>query len=299
MNTQEKSPEISNGHTTALFWEYDSRVARRWNLDPRPVTSISPYNTFQGNPIANSDPKGDTIIVPTDTRGHSEIEIESRISHLIEDSEAFETMYNFLENSSEDYTIRVLYGREAKKYLGNANAVYDRNIRTITLRASWGKSTFVEEFAHAFQHANRDKFESNAMDMLTLVRANKEDLDIQERFKTISQYTSSIPSGNSFIEVEAKLIRRFVYTQARVSSPTRNTWLPPEGSEGGVAIQNYLDSHHLEGMTRILTAEQVQDFHLLQINFQNYYEDSGAGSGYTTGAREIKPLSYNSLFDNN
>ncbi len=61
-NGQEKSPEISNGHTTAQFWEYESRIARRWNTDPRPVTSISPYNVFQGNPIRNSDPKGDTII---------------------------------------------------------------------------------------------------------------------------------------------------------------------------------------------------------------------------------------------
>lgn len=63
-NTQEKSPEISNGHTTALFWEYDSRSARRWNVDPRPNPSISPYNVFGGNPIYNTDPLGDTLREP-------------------------------------------------------------------------------------------------------------------------------------------------------------------------------------------------------------------------------------------
>ena len=62
-NGQEKSPEISNGHTTALFWEYDSRIAKRWNVDPRPVVSISPYAVMQGNPILFSDPLGDTAIL--------------------------------------------------------------------------------------------------------------------------------------------------------------------------------------------------------------------------------------------
>lgn len=61
-NGQLKSLELSGGNTTALFWEYDARVARRWNLDPKPVTSISSYVTFQGNPILNYDPLGDTII---------------------------------------------------------------------------------------------------------------------------------------------------------------------------------------------------------------------------------------------
>lgn len=61
MNGQEKSPEISEGHATALFWEYDGRLTKRWNLDPRPNVSISPYATFGGNPILVADPKGDTI----------------------------------------------------------------------------------------------------------------------------------------------------------------------------------------------------------------------------------------------
>lgn len=33
----------------------DSRIAHRWNLDPRPVTSFSPYSVFGGNPIVSTD----------------------------------------------------------------------------------------------------------------------------------------------------------------------------------------------------------------------------------------------------
>jgi len=47
---------------TAEFWQYDSRLGRRWNRDPKPNPSISEYATFAGNPIIYSDAKGDTAI---------------------------------------------------------------------------------------------------------------------------------------------------------------------------------------------------------------------------------------------
>lgn len=63
-NGQEKSTEIdANGNSmTAEFWQYDARIGRRWNTDPRPNVSLSPYNTFGGNPIWMCDPYGDTTI---------------------------------------------------------------------------------------------------------------------------------------------------------------------------------------------------------------------------------------------
>lgn len=63
-NGQEKSTEIDGSENlyTAQFWEYDSRIGRRWNLDPRLVIGISPYSTFLNNPIIFSDLLGDTTI---------------------------------------------------------------------------------------------------------------------------------------------------------------------------------------------------------------------------------------------
>jgi hypothetical protein len=62
-NGQEKDNEITNDgeHNTALFWEYDSRLARRWNLDPKPSLSIGTYSTFSNNPLFYIDPLGDVV----------------------------------------------------------------------------------------------------------------------------------------------------------------------------------------------------------------------------------------------
>jgi hypothetical protein len=58
-NGQEKSDEIFEGSTTALFWQYDSRLGRRWNLDPKPTIGISDYAVNGNNPIIFIDPLGD------------------------------------------------------------------------------------------------------------------------------------------------------------------------------------------------------------------------------------------------
>jgi RHS repeat-associated protein len=61
-NGQEKDDEISGeGNSyTAEFWQYDPRVARRWNIDPVVVHWESSYAVFRNNPIAYSDPNGDS-----------------------------------------------------------------------------------------------------------------------------------------------------------------------------------------------------------------------------------------------
>jgi RHS repeat-associated protein len=65
-NGQEKVDEISGSgnHYTAPYWEYDPRLARRWNQDPVFKEHESPYATFANNPIWFSDPDGaDTLIL--------------------------------------------------------------------------------------------------------------------------------------------------------------------------------------------------------------------------------------------
>ena len=60
-NGQMKMDEIvGNGnHTTAMYWEYDTRLGRRWNLDPKYNASESRYSVNGNNPIIYLDPNGD------------------------------------------------------------------------------------------------------------------------------------------------------------------------------------------------------------------------------------------------
>jgi hypothetical protein len=64
INGQEKVDEISGAgnHTTALYWEYDTRLGRRWNRDPKPNPSISVYACFNNNPIWGTDVLGDSSV---------------------------------------------------------------------------------------------------------------------------------------------------------------------------------------------------------------------------------------------
>lgn len=61
-NGQERKDDYKGigNHNHALYWEYDTRMGRRWNTDPRPIVGISGYSTFNNAPIWTSDHNGDT-----------------------------------------------------------------------------------------------------------------------------------------------------------------------------------------------------------------------------------------------
>ncbi len=63
-NGQEKDDEIAGaGNTmTAMFWEYDARLGRRWNRDPKGLFWESPYVCFSNSPIQMIDPNGDEVV---------------------------------------------------------------------------------------------------------------------------------------------------------------------------------------------------------------------------------------------
>ena len=63
-NGQEADDEIyGNGNSyTAEFWQYDARLGRRWNVDPKGRPWESHYASFANNPIIMIDPGGDSTV---------------------------------------------------------------------------------------------------------------------------------------------------------------------------------------------------------------------------------------------
>ncbi len=64
-NGQMKDNEIAGigNHNTAKFWEYDTRLGRRWDIDPDIIKYpwLTPYMTNDNNPIMYNDVDGDVF----------------------------------------------------------------------------------------------------------------------------------------------------------------------------------------------------------------------------------------------
>jgi len=75
-NGQEKDNEIAGigNSNTAQFWQYDTRLGRRWNLDPKPQIRISDYAAFGNNPIIHTDLHGDEFKEEKGSKGLEKLE---------------------------------------------------------------------------------------------------------------------------------------------------------------------------------------------------------------------------------
>ena len=61
-NGQEADNEVFGDGVslTAEFWQYDTRLGRRWNVDPKYTPMLSSYSCFVNSPLSLNDKKGDT-----------------------------------------------------------------------------------------------------------------------------------------------------------------------------------------------------------------------------------------------
>lgn len=98
---QEADDEItgSRSHYTAESWEYDSRVVRRWNVDPRfrEYASQSPYACFNGNPILFNDPTGEGGEITINTANKT-INIKAKLYLYSDGNVTNEQIENALES---------------------------------------------------------------------------------------------------------------------------------------------------------------------------------------------------------
>ena len=58
---QKKDDYLGAGNENhALYWEYETRIGKRWNRDPKKNPSLSDYAVMMNSPIWHNDPLGDT-----------------------------------------------------------------------------------------------------------------------------------------------------------------------------------------------------------------------------------------------
>jgi RHS repeat-associated protein len=180
-NTQEKSDDISgaDNHYTALYWEYSPRIARRWNIDPKPVDGVSPYSTFLNNPILNSDVMGDSVEVKNTEETNEGQYISSKSfsrNHLEKTLNGF--IGNFADKDNRSYAPKIadyLKSNSVDVYLvsdsyinGLASTVNNEKFSTIYIsqRAYTKESkkllaAYFHEAVHA-ENVNNREFQARA-----------------------------------------------------------------------------------------------------------------------------------------
>ena len=116
---QEKDDEVSGAGntTTATFWEYDTRLGRRWNLDPEPLQFISGYTCFSDNPISFTDVLGNKIHYGTDNESkENKKRIKAEVKDRMRSDAQFKTQ---VKAWKRDNNINVVFQDMAETSIDN------------------------------------------------------------------------------------------------------------------------------------------------------------------------------------
>ncbi len=149
---QESDDQVSGkgNNYTAEFWQYDSRLGRRWNVDPVFKEYESPYVVYANNPIWFIDPNGsDTLIFNTKGELKETKESENVVFGVLGDDKKTEYSQsydkNILEhqwNYSKDSKGKDLVKKiDVYQIKGNSNAVEIFEFLSNHTKVEWGLFT--------------------------------------------------------------------------------------------------------------------------------------------------------------
>jgi hypothetical protein len=233
-NTQEQDREIFEGSYTAEYWQYDSRLGRRWNVDPVNKPWESSYACFRNKPILLTDINGDDV----DLDNLSEKDREKVLSYTDKESknynEEFANLYNLLDSdkntvyqfnntnidASNPYVKKAFghVGYEGKNESGQD--IISINY-TMNLSGIWAKETALfEETFHADQF-RRGEFGFSQQDDGTWNTVGLEIYDeIEAKVWTHSNVNNGKPLGQNLNEYKKYKRNKEEYKAYLLKNPT-------------------------------------------------------------------------------
>ena len=150
-NGQEKSTEINENSYTAEFWQYDARIVRRWNVDPKPKAYESPYAAFGNNPIWLSDVNGaDTTLPAADGKNitlptgatFETFQTSSKYTLPSNGKEVNTTAGSLKSFTIDGNTYKAVYNTETLAFAGyqdaNGKSIVQENTFTPNFYDQWG-----------------------------------------------------------------------------------------------------------------------------------------------------------------
>jgi hypothetical protein len=153
-NGQEQENELNPSITSALYWMYDGRLGRRWNVDPRPNPSVSSYATFANNPIIFSDLLGDTTKIRVG--GGDDIqEFEYRKGKVYKDGELYRKG-TYASTDSKGKTTYLGFLGDAVNSLNKIGSKRNGAILLNVLEESKENYTIVSSNKNTYDHNKRE-----------------------------------------------------------------------------------------------------------------------------------------------
>ena len=131
---QEKDNEITGvegSHNTAEYWMYDTRLGRRWNVDPVDQVSISNYACLGNNPIMFVDVKGDKFRVENSKSAKNDIKslVKANNRKYIDFDADGNVSLNF-KNKSETKINKILENDEGLRLVDNLVNAKEKELET-------------------------------------------------------------------------------------------------------------------------------------------------------------------------
>jgi len=157
-NSQEKVDEISGSgnHTTAEFWEYDTRLVRRWNIDPVVKPWESGYAVMGNNPIWNKDPNGDDFVnVHTERKKEAKEKVDEAASNLENAKEGFKSFEGMTKKNAKAAGVLKEF-KQARSELNTAQKNFNKADATYNQEVEY--EAIVNDVLNQFKSVNPEKF---------------------------------------------------------------------------------------------------------------------------------------------
>ncbi|MES2430943.1 MAG: hypothetical protein V4556_08400 [Bacteroidota bacterium] len=260
-NGQEKSEEIAGGLTTAMFWEYDSRIGRRWNVDPKPEISLSPYNCFGSNPIFYSDYLGDKIKGANTTSANRAV---SEIQGTFKGDKA-KKLRELFKLSSDNLTMADISEKDFK------NAVA-------------GLSKDVQQLAYAYMNAINSKSSTQTVEMVNMNES------LSAKGKSATGFTSvaslDVGTGGGRTVTESNSKNSYIVIVMNSQTPTQdNITSSTSGYSPIISSAQELLAHELLGHGVGYAKGRTSTYHHDDaVQMTNLYRRTQGMNAYRNGA---------------
>ncbi len=273
-NGQERDFEINaDGNiNTAMFWEYDARLGRRWNVDPVTYPWQSTYSTNNDNPIWYQDPLGLFGSKKEAKNYKNANDIKGKISK---------------EKNSEDWIIT------NKKQMTYYKGVKEGDEIGRSINLGDGKEDGVESGVLIFPERHIKPEVTNDNDYL--IKKHLDDLTFGKSVANNINYWANKNSNQNFDQIANQESKRGGHYKSKMGGPIERWVLDPLHQDEGIVIdmKHFLAAIHSQRwMGNLNESQQASNDNRSANNPQDYYSNNLGYAFHTYYIEEVNAYIY-------